>query len=296
MNARKSFSSYLVTPKELNEALKKNPPPGNKISTDPRTVPLCAAWFLPNDGRNGMDTFRAKRIPNARFFDIDKVIDRHSEYPHMLPSASDFASAMSALGIRKDDTIVVYDTAELGIFSAPRVAWTLKVFGHDLVHVLNNFKIWVDEGYPTESGEFYSIECCPYPIPDKDESKVVDFPEMKEVAQDYNKEGAEGVQILDARPYGRWAGTAPEPRPGLSSGHMPGSISMPFSDLLDPKTKAFLPPQELKKVFQEKGVDPSKPVISTCGTGVTAAVIDAALAEAGYVDDKAKRIYDGSWT
>jgi thiosulfate/3-mercaptopyruvate sulfurtransferase len=184
---------------------------------------------------------------------------------------------MSALGIRKDDTIVVYDTAELGIFSAPRVAWTLKVFGHDLVHVLNNFKIWVDEGYPTESGEFYSIECCPYPIPDKDESKVVDFPEMKEVAQDYNKEGAEGVQILDARPYGRWAGTAPEPRPGLSSGHMPGSISMPFSDLLDPKTKAFLPPQELKKVFQEKGVDPSKPVISTCGTGVTAAVIDAAL-------------------
>src|SRR5271154_810191 len=93
MDVRRSFSSYLVTPKELHEALKKNPPPNNKINTLPRTVPLCAAWFLPNDGRNGLDTFRAKRIPNARFFDLDKIIDRRSPYPHMLPSASEFASA-----------------------------------------------------------------------------------------------------------------------------------------------------------------------------------------------------------
>src|SRR5579871_3024853 len=169
MDARRSFSSYLVSPKQLHEALKKNPPSNNKISTLPRTVPLCAAWFLPNEGRNGLDTFRAKRIPNARFFDIDKVIDKRSSYPHMLPSPSEFASAMSALGIRRDDIVVVYDTAELGIFSAPRVGWTLKVFGHDQVHILNNFKIWVEEGYPTESGEFYSVDACPYPIPTKDE-------------------------------------------------------------------------------------------------------------------------------
>jgi len=296
IDVRRSFSSYLVTPKELREALKKNPPSNNKINTLPRTVPLCAAWFLPNDGRNGMDSFRAKRIPNARFFDLDKVIDKRSPYPHMLPSPSEFASAMSALGIRRDDTVVVYDTAELGIFSAPRVGWTLKVFGHDQVHILNNFKIWVEEGYPTESGEFYSVDACPYPIPTMDENKVIDFTGVKEVAHDHNKEGAEGVQILDARSYARWAGTAPEPRPGLSSGHMPGSISMPFSDLLDPKTKAFLPTAELRKVFESKGVEPSRPIISTCGTGTTAAIIDTALSEAGYGDERKHRLYDGSWT
>jgi len=294
MDTKRSFSSYLVTPKELNEALKKNAP--TKISTLPRTIPVCASWFLPNDGRNGLETFRQKRIPNARFFDLDKVIDRHSPYPHMLPSASDFASAMSELGVRKDDTVVVYDTSELGIFSAPRVGWTMKIFGQGQVHVLNNFKLWVEEGYPTESGEFYSVECCPYPIPPFDDSKVVDFEQVKEIAYDHNKEGSEGIQILDARSYGRWAGKDPEPRPGLSSGHIPGSISVPVSDLLDPTTKAFLPAEKLREIFEAKGVDPSRPIVNSCGTGVTAAVIDAALSEADYGDEKNRRLYDGSWT
>lgn len=291
--ALRAFSSYLVTPAELAEALKKNAP--TKISTLPRTIPLCASWFLPNDERKGIDTFRAKRIPNARFFDLDKISDRHSEYPHMLPSAKDFASAMSGLGIRRDDTVVVYDSSEAGIFSAPRVGWTLKVFGHDQVHILNNFKLWVEEGYPTEAGEFYSVDTCPYPIPQFDESKVAEFQDVKEVVLDHNKEGSEGVQILDARPYGRWSGKDPEPRPGLSSGHMPGSISVPVGELLDPKTKAFLPAEELRKIFEKKGVDPTKPIISSCGTGVTAAVVDAALSQAGY-DENLRRIYDGSWT
>jgi len=294
MESRRSLSSYLVTPKELHEALKKNSP--SKISTAPRTVPLCASWFLPNDGRNGLQTFRENRIPNARFFDLDKVIDKRSPYPHMLPSASDFAKAMSALGIRRDDTVVVYDTHELGIFSAPRVGWTLKAFGHNQVHVLNNFKVWMEEGYPTESGEFWSCDACLYPIPEFDASKVIDFEEVREVAKDYNKEGAEGVQILDARSHGRWSGKDPEPRPGLSSGHMPGSISMPVSELLDSKTKTILPAEELRKVFAGKGVDSSRPIINSCGTGVTAAVIDAALSEAGYGEEGKRRLYDGSWT
>lgn len=135
----------------------------------------------------------------------------------MLPSASDFAKSMSALGIRRDDTVVVYDSAEQGIFSAPRVGWMLRVFGHDSVHVLNNFKVWVDEGYPTESGEFWDVDTCVYQIPSFDSSKVVDFEEVREIAKDYNKEGAEGVQILDARSQGRWSGKDPEPREGLSS-------------------------------------------------------------------------------
>ncbi|PBP16784.1 rhodanese-like domain-containing protein [Diplocarpon rosae] len=199
MTTHRSLSSYLITPNELHAALKKNSP--SKISTAPRTVPLCASWFLPNDGRKGLDTFREKRIPSARFFDLDKVIDKRSAYPHMLPSATDFAKAMSALGIKRDDTVVVYDTAELGIFSAPRVGWTLKVFGHDSVHVLNNFKLWVEEGLPTESGEFWDVDTCVYPIPEFDANRVVDFEEVKELAKDYNKEGAEGVQILDAREW-----------------------------------------------------------------------------------------------
>lgn len=292
--SRRNFSSYLVTPKELHEALKKNPP--SPISTDPRVIPLCASWFLPNDERTGIQTFREQRIPKARFFDLDKVINKRSPYPHMLPDAKGFAAAMSELGIRKEDIVVVYDTKELGIFSAPRVGWTLKVFGHPKVHILNNFKLWVEEGLPTESGELYSVECCPYPIPQTQEDRVASFEEVKEVALDVGKEGAEGVQVLDARPNGRFTGKDPEPREGLSSGHLPGSINIPFSAVLDPETKAFLPKDELKKVFESKGVDPSKPIISSCGTGVTACVLETALDESGIGSPETRRVYDGSWT
>ncbi|TWU73950.1 hypothetical protein ED733_004848 [Metarhizium rileyi] len=294
MPLSRSFSSYLVTPKELHEALKKNPP--SSISTDPRVIPLCASWFLPNDERSGIQVFREQRIPKARFFNLDKAIDKRSPYPHMLPDAKGFAAALSELGIRKEDTVVVYDTKELGIFSAPRVGWTFKIFGHPNVHILNNFKLWVEEGLPTESGELYSVECCQYPIPKLDESKVASFEHVKEVALDFNKEGAEGVQVLDARPNGRFTGKDPEPREGLSSGHLPGSVSLPFSSLLDPDTKAFPSPEKLRSILQEKGVDPHRPIISTCGTGVTACVIETALDVAGYGSPDSRKVYDGSWT
>ncbi|KAI0021120.1 thiosulfate sulfurtransferase [Xylariomycetidae sp. FL0641] len=299
MDARRNLTTYnlpnyLVSPQELAEAITQSPP--SPINPESRIIPLCAAWFLPNDGRNGLQVFREKRIPKARFFDLDKVIDKRSPYPHMLPSPKQFAEAMSELGIRKDDTVVVYDTRELGIFSAPRVGWTLRIFGHPRVHVLNNFRAWVDQGFPTESGELYSVECNPYPIPKMDDSKIAAFEDVRQVAQDSNKEGAEGIQILDARPAGRFAGKDPEPREGLPSGHMPGSINIPFSSVLDPETKAFLPKDQLKKLFAEKGVDPKKPVISTCGTGVTAVVVDAALEEAGYIPAENRKVYDGGWT
>lgn len=294
--ACRSFSSYLVTPRELADALKKSPP--SPVSSEPRVIPLCASWFLPNDpqGRSGIQVFREKRIPKARFFDLDKVIDKHSPYPHMLPSPKGFAEAMSELGIRREDTVVVYDSQELGIFSAPRVGWTMKVFGHPSVHILNNFKLWVEQGFPTESGNVWTVECGTYPIPEMDEEKVAQFEGVREVAQDYNKEGAEGVQILDARPYGRWSGKDPEPRPGLSSGHIPGSINIPFTEVLDPSTKAFLPVDKLREVFANKGVDPEKPIISTCGTGVTACIIETALGEANYGPPEKRKVYDGSWT
>lgn len=293
MSSHYTLDTYLVTPADLNAALQKNV--YSKLSTAPRVIPLCASWFLPNDGRNGYDTYLAERIPHARFFDLDAVKDPHSPYPHMLPSAELFADAMRKLGIRREDSVVVYDSKELGIFSAPRVGWTLQVFGHPNVHVLNNFRKWVEAGYPTESGEPKEVLPVDYPVPELEASMVVAFEEVRDIAKEQGKEGAEEVQILDARSLGRWKGIDPEPREGLSSGHIPYSTSVPITDLLDPKDKTFLPASELQAVLKTKGVDPSKPIISSCGTGVTAAVIDAALNEAGF-PTQTRRIYDGSWT
>ncbi|KAJ4291478.1 hypothetical protein N0V88_006075 [Collariella sp. IMI 366227] len=279
----RSFSNYLVTPQELADALKKSPP-----SLSPRTPR--------HPRRTGLNVFREKRIPKARFFDLDKVIDKRSPYPHMLPNPKHFAEAMSELGIRHDDTVVVYDSQELGIFSAPRVGWTMKVFGHPKVHILNNFRLWVQQGLPTESGNVWTVECGTYPIPKMDDSRVAEFEEVHEVALDYNKEGAEGVQVLDARSAGRWTGKDPEPREGLSSGHLPGSINIPFDMMLDPETKAFLSADKLKEVFVSKGVDPEKPIISSCGTGVTACILETALSEAQFGSPEKRKVYDGSWT
>ncbi|KAF2837005.1 putative thiosulfate sulfurtransferase [Patellaria atrata CBS 101060] len=289
------LTSYLVTPADLSAALSKNVL--TKLSTAPRVIPLCASWFLPNDTRDGLSTFKASRIPHARFFDLDAVKDPASPYPHMLPSAADFAAAMGKLGIRKDDSVVVYDSRELGIFSAPRVGWTLRAFGHTNVHVLNNFRRWCEEGYPLEEGEPGEVESVEYPVPEEGlvRDRVVAFEELREVVLEQNKEGAERVQVLDARSRGRWEGSEPEPRPSLPSGHIPGSISVPVPELLDPKTKAFMPAEELRALFQKKGVDTSTPIICSCGTGVTAAVIDAALTEAGFGEEN-RRLYDGSWT
>ncbi|KAK2732505.1 hypothetical protein FQN57_002612 [Myotisia sp. PD_48] len=292
-----SLQSYVVTPKELNEALKKNV--RTKISTSPRVIALCAAWFMPNDpeGRKGIDVFKQKRIPDARFFDLDEVSDCTSPYPHMLPSKERFAEAMQSLGIRSDDELVVYDTEELGLFSAPRVGWTLRYFGHPNVHILNNFRLWVREGYPVETGE-PNIDDAPstYQVDDHSPDMVVQFEELETLCQNTGKEGSNGVQILDARSEGRWAGREKEPRPELSSGHMPGSLNLPFGIFLDPETKALLPPQELRRVLEEKHVDPTRSLISSCGSGVSAAIIDLALEQAEYVSANNKRLYDGSWT
>ena len=285
-----TLSSYIVTPKQLSDAIGKNP----------RIVPVCASWFLPNDPekRTGQQVFREQRIPNARFFDLDDAKDHDSPYPHMLPTAEEFAKAMDKIGIKREDEVVVYDSKELGIFSAPRVGWTFRVFGHPAVHILNNFRLWVEQGLPTESGEVTIAEGQPgsYPVPSVDPEKVVKFAEVKDIAQRYGTEDTEEIQILDARSRGRWAGNAPEPRPGLPSGHIPGSLSVPLPDLLDSTTGALRSGEDLRKVFESKGVDPQKPIISSCGTGVTAAVIDAALAEANYGPADDRRIYDGSWT
>jgi thiosulfate/3-mercaptopyruvate sulfurtransferase len=253
---------------------------------------------MPNDpeSRTGIDVFRKHRIPQARFFDLDAIKDTESPYPHMLPTAETFAEAMSELGIRRDDEVVVYDSEELGIFSAPRVGWTLRVFGHPKVHILNNYRLWVRENYPTETGEPRQPEKTNYPVPTYDSKLVIPYLELKEIAKEHRKEGAKEVEILDARSQGRWAGTDPEPRPGLSSGHIPGSKSLPFQELLDPETKTFLSPDELRKIFEARDLDATKSIISSCGTGVTATIIETALGLAEFGDPALRRVYDGSWT
>lgn len=235
-----TLQNFLVTPAELSEALKRNAP--SKVSTDPKTIAVCGSWFLPNDAqkRTGYGVFKQGHIRKARFFDLDKISDTESPYPHMLPSPEVFQEAMCDLGINKDDTVVVYDSAELGIFSAPRVAWTFRAFGHPAVHILNNFRLWKEQGFPVEEGEQRQFDKTQYPVPTLEKSRVVDYDAVRIAAIDHNKEGREEIQILDARPAGRFKGTDPEPRPGLESGHIPGSFSVPFPELLDPESKSTL--------------------------------------------------------
>ncbi|KAF8542534.1 Rhodanese-like domain-containing protein [Trichophaea hybrida] len=272
MSSRR-LSSFIVTPSELATALEK--PNGSS-----RVVPVSAEWYLPNDPRKGYEQYLALRIPHARFFDLDAIKDEDSPYPHMLPNGEVFAKAMGELGIRREDTIVVYDSPHIGIFSAPRAAWTFKVFGHDK-DVLNNFKLWKEQGLPSESGEIRAWDKTSYPVVKSDMSMVVGF---------------ERDEIIDARPDGRFCGTDPEPRPGLPSGHVPGSISISFSELIDPATKALKTKEELCHIFLEKGIDtsPKTDKILMCGTGVTAVVLHSALELAGVGGNK--KVYDGSWT
>ncbi|KAK9457415.1 Rhodanese-like domain-containing protein [Dipodascopsis uninucleata] len=261
-------------------------------------VPLDATWYLPNAGRNGKEEFLTERLIGARFFDIDDVKDSNSPYPHMLPTVDVFNKAMSELGIERDDTIVVYD--KQGNFSAPRLLWTLNVFQHPLVYILDNYPKYKEEGFPIDSTVLKSVEDAnpkktSYESPGLLEDRVVTYSDLRQVVieplfrQKFN--------IIDARPYNRWTGESPEPRPGLPSGHIPDSISIPFSEVLQSGTKEFKSEQELRDLFLSKGVDPDKPTIAMCGTGVTACVLETALGKSGILsEEKPALVYDGSWT
>jgi thiosulfate/3-mercaptopyruvate sulfurtransferase len=285
--------SHIVSPRDLHKALNTTP---STHSLEPQIIPLCAAWFPASDpeGRMGIQVFREKRIPKARFFDLDKVIDKHSPYPHMLPGVEGFAASMSELGIRKNDILVVYDTIELGVLSAPRVGWMLRTFSHPKVHILNNFRLWVGQDLPTEHGKVHDFGHSNYPVPRPDKGKLATFEEIREATMDYNKEGREGIQVLDSRPSNEFSGMHLASQSDFS-GHMPGSINIPYNLLLDPETKAFLPPDQLKKLFEMKGVDPLKPIISS-GTSISAYVLETALNEAQFGSPDSRKVYDGSWS
>ncbi|MGE5538779.1 MAG: 3-mercaptopyruvate sulfurtransferase [Gemmatimonas sp.] len=246
---------------------------------------LDGSWWMPADKRDAQAEWRATHIPGARFFDIDRIADTSVPLPHMLPSESAFADALTALGIGADDHVVVYDAA--GIFSAPRVWWTFRAFGFDRVSVLDGgLPKWRREGRPLQSGE-------PPPpaapavrfAPRLDRRWVRSLDEMRANIATARE------TVLDARSPGRFAGSEPEPRPGLRGGHIPGSRNLPFGLLLDGGT--MKPVDQLRSVLGNAGVGSTSSVVCTCGSGLTAAILALALHRMGQPN---VAVYDGSWS
>ncbi|MET0295325.1 MAG: 3-mercaptopyruvate sulfurtransferase [Phenylobacterium sp.] len=240
-----------------------------------------ATWFLPPSPTTGRESYRQAHIPGAVFFDIDAIADAASGLPHMLPSPEEFARAAGGLGLSREAEIVVYDAQ--GIFSAPRVWWTLKVMGYPRVRVLDGgLKAWMAAGFPLEGGE---AAPAPAKVVPMFAGGVRDLRQVQAVLADGS------AQVVDARPAARFRGEAPEPRPGLRSGHMPGARSLPWSTLVR-EDGTLRSEGELQEAFTAAGVDVAAPVVATCGSGVSAAVVALALARLG--QDAA--LYDGSWS
>lgn len=247
-------------------------------------VILDGSMHLPTSGRNARAEYEAAHIPGAQFFDIDEISDKSIPLPHMLPSAEQFAAQVGKMGIGNDTRVIVYDSE--GLYSAGRVWWMFRTMGHENVAVLNGgLKKWKAEGRPV-TNERTTIPPAQTFAPRFDAARVRDAAAVKSLIGDAR------VQIVDARAANRFAGSVPEPRAGLRSGHIPSSKNVPFTTLLKPdgtlKSEA-----DLRAIFQSAGVDIAKPVVASCGSGVTAGVVAFALAQLGQAD---AAVYDGSWS
>lgn len=264
-------SPFVVSADWLMERLGK---PGLSI--------IDGSWYLPTQNRDARAEYQAAHIPGAVFFDQDAVVSPDSPLPHTLPSPGLFAQFASSMGVDEKDTIVVYDGP--GFFSAPRVWWMFRLMGAKDVYVLDGgFDRWKAEGRPVTAETtkiascFFEVECDP--------SRVVSFEEMRRIVD------GKTAQIADARPAGRFAGTDPEPRPGVRGGHMPGARNVPATSLS--RDGSLLPVPELRAALETAGLDLTKPVVTSCGSGVTAAVVSLALELVGHAEH---RLYDGSWS
>lgn len=249
--------------------------------SDPDLVVLDGSWHMPNAARNAQAEYLAGHIPGAVFFDIDGVADTSTNLPHMLPAPNDFARMVGALGISDTMTIVVYD--ELGLFSAPRVWWTFRTMGAADVRILaGGGPKWRAERRPTETG----LVTRPRQtfLTDLDFDRVATFETVRDRSRD------QAAQIVDARPAPRFHGEVAEPRAGLRSGHIPNSLNLPVALLSE--AGQMKPAAELSRLFAERGIDLDKPIITSCGSGITAATLALALQVAGATD---VAVYDGSW-
>ena len=249
----------------------------------PGVIVLDGSWHLPTAGRDPKAEYLESHIPGAVFFDIDDLSDDTTSLPHMLPQAVKFSSRMKKMGIGDGMKVVIYDTA--GLFSAARVWWTFRVMGHDDVAVLDGgFPKWKAEGRPLEDGA---------PIrrferhftPRRNAQLLRDINDIKEILE------TKSAQLVDARSVGRFEGRDPEPRPNVKGGHIPGSRNVPSSSLI--KADGTLKSRaDLLDIFTKAGIDPALPVVTTCGSGVTAAILSLALAIVGQTH---AAVYDGSW-
>jgi thiosulfate/3-mercaptopyruvate sulfurtransferase len=264
----------LITTQELADRLR-----------DPGFIVLDASWYLPASGRDGLQEFLAGHIPGARFFDLDAMSDGASPLPHMLPSANDFEAGVRALGARLDSRFVVYDGSGANL-SAARAWWMFRAFGHADVRVLDGgLPKWRHEGRPLEAG----LPAAPSPgdfIARFDAGHVIDFASLKDRVL------SGGAQVVDMRSGGRFTGREPEPRPGLRSGHIPGSASVPYTELVA-EDGTLLAPGRLRARLAQSGIDPRHPVVATCGSGVSACALLLALAALG---TDGHVLYDGSWS
>jgi thiosulfate/3-mercaptopyruvate sulfurtransferase len=239
------------------------------------------SYALPTLQRDVQAEYRAGHIPGAVFFDIEAISDHSTELPHMLPGATQFGEAVGALGIGDGDTVVVYDSA--GLYSAARVWWTFRIFGARNVLILDGgLPKWTAEGRPLEKGDVKR--------PPKKFTAEMNVGPVAMLADVRMALTSEGAQVVDARSAERFSGKAPEPRPGLRSGHMPGSFNVPYSRLVE--NGRLLPRERIQAAFVEAGVDLDKPIITTCGSGLTAAILTLALESIGR---EPKGLYDGSW-
>ncbi|OOY04238.1 3-mercaptopyruvate sulfurtransferase [Thioclava sediminum] len=250
---------------------------------DPDLRILDASWFLPQMERDAKATYDAKHIPGARFFDIDDIADNRSDLPHMAPPPEKFISRMRAMGVGDGHQVVIYD--QHSIFSAPRVWWTFRLMGKTDVAVL-------DGGLPKWEAEGRPLEDMPPMVRDRHMTVQRHPGLVKDVTQVAHASKLGDHEIIDARPNERFLGNGTEPRPGLRSGHIPGSRNLPFGELLTPEG-TFKSPEEIKALFEAAGVDLSKPAITTCGSGVSAAILSLALEIIGKSDWS---LYDGSWS
>jgi thiosulfate/3-mercaptopyruvate sulfurtransferase len=248
----------------------------------PDLVVLDGSYYLPTMKRDAAAEYRAGHIPGAVRFDIDAISDHSQDLPHMLPSAEQFACEAGALGIAETDTIVVYDG--VGLFSSPRVWWTFRLFGAKKVFILEGgLPKWKAEGRPLEVGV---VNRSPRIFKAKKPARVV--ASLNDVQKALTGNTA---QMVDGRPADRFRGEAPEPRPGIRSGHIPGSLNVPSSAVVE--NGALLPAEQLRQAFAAGGVNIERPIITSCGSGVSAATLWLALESLG---KKPKALYDGSWS
>ncbi len=243
-----------------------------------------ATWYLPTVERDGIENYDAGHIPGAVFWDIDAIADPQSSLPHMMPDETTFQGYMKMLGIGSDHHVIVYDNMKL--MTAPRVWWTLRVFGHERVSLLNGGQNkWSAEDRPltTDAPE----------IPETTFRAIFNSSMIRSVDDIWANLKTSDEQILDARGAGRFDGIDPEPRPECRSGHIPGSQNLPFNELIDPQMGTVLPIKELALRIQAAGIDDARPVVTTCGSGITACVLALGLHLTGRHD---VAVYDGSWT